>query len=65
VKILLPFIFVRSHQLCTGMDRGSEGSLNSETSDIGERGVRLIIFYEAETVPLIITCERRIASTPE
>jgi hypothetical protein len=30
VKILLPFICIRSHQLCTGMDRGSEGSLNSE-----------------------------------
>jgi hypothetical protein len=46
------------------MDRASEGSLNSETPDIGERGVGLIIFYErAKIVTLIIRCERRIAYT--
>jgi hypothetical protein len=40
----------------------SEGSLNSETSDTGERGVGLIIFYEtAEIISLTITCESRIA----
>jgi hypothetical protein len=28
------------------MDWASEGSFNSETSDISEKGVGLIIFYE-------------------
>jgi len=40
----------------------SEGSLNSETSDIGGRGEGLIISYEKVEITLLtITCERRSA----